>query len=244
MNLNIAICDDDIQTAARLHEILEYYEIRYEHNLNIKLFDSGHALSDAYTEKGIFDLIFLGVEMHDMNGIDLAEDIRNMGDRDVNIIFISRYPEYMQRSFMVHPFYYMRKPIAQNQIFDIMSQLIKEALSSKKYIGFIDTFGDDTALLTKDIIYITIYDSSSKELLFHTAAEDVYARGTIRDWENKLLDLGFIKCRRDTLVNITAIHKITGSEIILTDSQRIPISYNTRQRLKKKYSNKIIEVRA
>ena len=42
--------------------------------------------------------------------LSISEKVKKI-DPHVFIIFVSNYPEYMQDSFRIHPFYYLIKPL-------------------------------------------------------------------------------------------------------------------------------------
>ena len=52
------------------------------------------------------------MEMPGRNGIETAQEIRNLPDRNVLIAFITSFPEYMQDSFDVQASQYLTKPIS------------------------------------------------------------------------------------------------------------------------------------
>lgn len=105
-------------------------------DFQISLFTSGEQLLSHYREVGdTFNILILDVEMGGMNGIQTAKEIRNMKFLDVQIMFLTSYPEYMVESFDVITFQYLIKPI-QPQVFE--EKMIKlcqyfQALD-KKYV--------------------------------------------------------------------------------------------------------------
>ena len=72
------------------------------------------------------------MEMPGRNGIETAEEIRRIPDRNVLIAFITSYPEYMQDSFDVQASQYFTKPIS----YGLFEQKLKKMLS---YIGELET---------------------------------------------------------------------------------------------------------
>ena len=66
------------------------------------------------------------------NGIETAEEIRKIPDRNVIIAFITSYPEYMQDSFDVQASQYLTKPIS----YELFEQKLEKMLA---YIGELET---------------------------------------------------------------------------------------------------------
>ena len=112
MYFKTAICDDNITEINILTNYLKQYEIEYDIEFKTDLYSSADALIEKYISVGMYDLLFLDVEMPGKNGLDAASIIRQRGDRDVRIIFVSNYPEYMQDSFNVQAFHYLSKPLS------------------------------------------------------------------------------------------------------------------------------------
>ena len=86
--------------------------------------DSRLLLSD-YVQPGTFHILFLDVEMPEPNGIAAAQRIRNLPDRDVRIVFVSSYPQYMKESFNVQTFQYLTKPYALKELQSVILHAVK-----------------------------------------------------------------------------------------------------------------------
>ena len=106
MKLNIAICDDENYILTHTTSLIDIYQFQHlDTNLSVDCYTSGEALLKAYTQSRQYHIILLDIEMTGLNGIETARKIRNEIDRNVIIVFISSYPEYMQESFSVHPYF-------------------------------------------------------------------------------------------------------------------------------------------
>ena len=127
MNIRkIAICDDDRKTQDLLYVACESYYKEKNQKILIKNFDTGEELL-AFNQK--FDYILLDVEMSDLNGIEVAEKIRET-DIDTMIVIISGYPKYKNRAYSAHVFDYIDKPVNKSRIFRLFDEL--ERYLSKK----------------------------------------------------------------------------------------------------------------
>ena len=61
------------------------------------------------------DLVFLDIEMPDMDGIRLSERIRDMRPR-TDIVFVTGYPQFAVDSWAVHPAGYLLKPVTREAL--------------------------------------------------------------------------------------------------------------------------------
>ncbi|MEG1313567.1 MAG: response regulator, partial [Bacilli bacterium] len=95
--LRVAICDDlltDLENASKMVDNLLYsLNIEYE----IEKYSNGRALLNS---KISFDLILLDIEMDEINGIDVAREIRKYNN-DSKIIFITNSTNYLQIGYTV-----------------------------------------------------------------------------------------------------------------------------------------------
>jgi len=93
-------------------------------NLNIvgEYLNSNQALKNIFLDNP--DVVFLDVEMPVMNGIELAEKIQECG-KNIQIVFISAYPQYALNAFKVNAVNYILKPITKEQIDITTERLLK-----------------------------------------------------------------------------------------------------------------------
>ena len=108
--INIAICDDDVAMTATIEKML--YVIAKEQNIKISsaVFFDGSTLVANIRQGVCYDLIYLDIEMHNVNGINAAELIRNM-EIPALIIYVSSYEKYLKELFSTEPFRFLSKPI-------------------------------------------------------------------------------------------------------------------------------------
>lgn len=59
--LNIAICDDDIQTTGRMDMLLQEIAKRNFMDVEIEVFWNGESLADAVAQGTYFDMIYLDI---------------------------------------------------------------------------------------------------------------------------------------------------------------------------------------
>ena len=75
--IKIAICDDDDFICNQLKNILIDIEDIYLEKLDIKIFHSGIELDHSIQHRGGYDIIFLDIEMEQMNGVEVGKKLRN-----------------------------------------------------------------------------------------------------------------------------------------------------------------------
>lgn len=70
------------------------------------------------------DVAFIDIELPGMNGIELAESIKNFNE-DIQIVFTTAYEEYAVNAFRVNAIDYLLKPITEQQINRTTQRLLK-----------------------------------------------------------------------------------------------------------------------
>ena len=88
--LNIAICDDETKFLEKLHrDLIEMQDSDNEFVINE--FDSGEELVKNYHAND-YDIIFLDIEMKELNGMDTASFIRKLGQhRTKRLLKLKKY---------------------------------------------------------------------------------------------------------------------------------------------------------
>ena len=76
--LRIALCDDDLAFIHELHQKIVKccQEVNCDENISITEFSDSVYLSRTISSGNSFDLLFVNIEMPQLNGLELAEHIR------------------------------------------------------------------------------------------------------------------------------------------------------------------------
>ena len=96
--LNIAICDDDIQTTGRMDMLLQEIAKRNFMDVEIEVFWNGVESCGCGCTGTYFDMIYLDIEMDKEDGISAAKRIRTY-DKNALIIYVTSH-EIICRSLL------------------------------------------------------------------------------------------------------------------------------------------------
>lgn len=116
--LHILLCDDDAiftETLKRLIEAQPEFNRRY---MQIECVHDPNALKKAAVQKA--DMIFLDIDMGDVNGIALARQMRTIR-KDAVLIFVTNYGEYAAEGYEVSAFRFLPKLSAGRKIAGLFS---------------------------------------------------------------------------------------------------------------------------
>lgn len=215
----IGICDDESDIRIYLKSIIEKYYQNHEINYEIYLYEDAEKL--VYS-KDKHDILFLDMEMNDMNGIEVGQLIRKT-DFDTNIIVVSGHDKYMKNAYHIHPFDYLIKPLKEVDLFNCLDEL-EQSLKYKYPQNFISlkTSEGNIQLNVDDIVYIT-YENRKTNII--TNKEIIYSSINLRDLYPLLSSFDFIACHRAYIVNMRYVYRLKQNEIILSYKNiSIPVS--------------------
>lgn len=240
MLLRIAICDDEIKDTEHIRSFLEQYEMQYDIDFEVTVFNLPEDMLGSYLASGTFHLAFLDVEMPKMNGIKLAEELRALNDKELKIIFVSNYPRYMQDSFPVHPVNYLTKPLTYHDFTKVIGQVLKEMEASHIYKTLIKTDGGEEFINIYDILYMKTVKSRKDMLTFYMKDHFFETVGILKHWEEELKPYHFVSPHRGILLNLNFIHFLKEDTIILHDGTVLPLSRRKSRELHKLLSRQLI----
>lgn len=171
--------------------------------------------------------------MSGMNGIELANEIRNKNTVS-KIIFLTTSPEYAVESYEVNAFYYVLKPIENVKLISLLEKACADIFEQKeKYI-----IVKSQACLTKIYLHCIQYvDVMERNIFFHLkSSEIIKSPCSISQIESELLtDKRFVKTHRSYIVNMDYIKNIAPIGITTFSNATIPIARTAYKDVKQKY---------
>ena len=194
-----------------------------------------------FLENNTADVIFLDINMPDMNGISLGKIITKMYP-DMKIVFITAYKDYAVDAFEIKAFDYLLKPYSESRIKNLLKSLInikneKTILIKNNNLKKI-TVNIDERLYVISLNDIDYIEASEKETLIFSNQKKYVSRIKISKWEDMLKENNFYRCHRSFIVNldkITEIEQWFNSSWILkikNYTTAIPVSRNNIKELK------------
>lgn len=240
MILNIAVCDDDKKILDLTEELLNKYTFSKDSvYLQFNTFENPDRLLMQLKSGEKYNVFLLDVEMPGMNGIELAKKLSNEIHEETYTVFISNYPEYMQESFSVHPFYYMQKPVTEEKLFSILDEIALKIKENRRSFLLVSDEEIEYPIDINDIVYIETKGRGSRKCKFHLFDKSIDARGNISEWSEKLKDFSFMECHRGIIVNISHIHYIHEHKIFLDNGENIPLSRRNEKLIKDEFINQV-----
>lgn len=209
MKYSFAVVDDEKEQTDAVCEMLKRYFKETKGEYSVSVFHDGAELLTDY--KPLYDVIFLDIEMEQINGMKTAKRIRKTDERTA-IVFITRLARLAIGGYEVSALDFIVKPVE----YDAFSYKMKKILShvDKSKAVFFSIKQDDRIdfLNEDDITYIEVIDHS---VVYHTVKGDYREWGTLKNAERQLTEGKFAYCNRCYIVNLRYVTKIEGDSVVV-----------------------------
>ncbi|PYY25306.1 LytR/AlgR family response regulator transcription factor [Paenibacillus illinoisensis] len=240
---NVAICDDEEKQRELVKAMLISLSLKTNIDFQVTLFPSGEELISHYKTVGdTFHILIMDVEMNGMNGIQAAKEIRMLKFLNVQIMFLTSYPEYMVESFDVVTFQYLIKPIQTHIFEEKMIKLCQYLRSMDKKFVLIKSAYEELLLKYDDILWIEVIKSLTikNKLNFVTTESTHESKGIISNYADALKDHGFLQIHRSIIINLMHVQKFSGSQVVMLNGAELPIGRSKVKEVKDAYTKYMI----
>lgn len=230
--INIAICDDDIETTGRIDSALCSIAKKNFVPAEMEVFWDGKHLVNAVEGGTRFDIIFLDIEMGEVDGITTARKIREV-DKNALIIYVTSHENYMQETFSVRPFRFLVKPVDENQMSDCFVAAYEEVSSADNYFRY-----SYQRLSHKILIHNILYFESKKRKVYIVTEKEIFELyGKLNDIEKSLKasKASFLRIHQSFLINYKHIDGLAYDFVIMDNGKRISISEDRRRLISEQY---------
>jgi two-component system LytT family response regulator len=194
--------------------------------------DSIEALT--FLAKNEMDIVFLDIDMPNLDGMQLSELIRN---KETQIIFCTAYSEYAVESYDKEALDYLLKPIAYERFCKAVDKAQKahSELSKPDQIDTHKKSGTSNKLFLKsgprihqvdtgEVLYI---EKKGHYVVFHTPKGELLSRMNMNDLISILPPDNFIRIHRSFVVAIDKIDTIEKQMVVIS-GKKIPIGESYR----------------
>ncbi len=209
----IAICDDDTAISSYIESFVKPESVNHGLRADVEVFSDGSTLLKDMKKGNRFNLIFLDIEMKEMDGIVAAREIRKF-DNTVIIIYVSSYDNYLKDLFEVEPFRFISKPIEPERLTKCFSDACQRLLDTSTFFQY--TFNKEIYKVPlNDIAY---FESHNRSIyIYFKDGTHSYYYGKLNDVEKELKTskLLFLRIHQSYYVNYTYVSKMNFSYVTL-----------------------------
>lgn len=229
--IRIAIVDDILEICSQLERFFQSIAKQRGIEIETEPYPNGERFCSALKKGEVFDLIFLDIELQSMNGVEVAEYIRQTLDDELQqIVFISAQKQYSLELHRFHPLDFLVKEIQEEDVERVLVRFLK--LSGMWNETFECKVGHDmTKIKIRDIRYLTITNRVVIVMQSNHRKTEYY--GTLETaYKEQLQKQGFLFVHKQFIVNPAFIEIYEYDKVILNDGMVIPIGSSRRKEVR------------
>lgn len=215
--MNIAICDDEIFETEHLEQLINTYALQRDYDLHCRRFTSG---AELLTQEEKFDLYFLDYKMGAMNGVELAQALKEKFHRSVTVCFLTNYEAAALEVInnRVYADGFLKKPVDPVLLYDKLEQFYRASFSGrlelKKGKGY-------QTVYTQDVLYI---EADGKRSIFHFDDHAESYNYLLTKLETDVLhNVCFYRIHRSFIVNLQYVARYDSKHVTLIDGTILPL---------------------
>ena len=231
--LKIALLDDD-KTALLISKgaIESFFQ---EKNIAISLDAFSSPVNFlAMAKEENYRLVFLDIDMPELNGLEVGEQIKAINPQ-TDIIYLSQREDLVFDTLKLHPFGFIRKSKIIQDFANVLELFVNTALTTNSENKKI-TISSKTETISADIDSIMYIEGNRNYQTFYLKDGSTFdARVLMGDLEIKLKEHGFIRVHKGYLVNFLFIRTIGVNEVTLTNNKILPMSNKRKDSIMEEY---------
>ncbi len=226
--MRIAICDDEKQICELLKDKIEKYYFSNDMDFSIQIFESGESVLES--DLNAIDILFLDVDMPGKNGMETAKEIRKQ-NKEMLIVFLTAYSEFVFESFKVDAFRYLIKPVKNQELLETLDAVCDKFSETEDVVTF--QFQNEMFRIKySDIIYI---EGMRDKIWIYCKDRTCRWRGTMKNLKEMLENKDFFQVHRSYIINMNKIKKYNSQKITLEGGYEVPISKYRLNKFKEEY---------
>lgn len=233
--LKIAICDDDKALCRQLKSILNKISENINEFFEISVFYTGEELCDILLSKKSFNVIFLDIELCEINGVEVGKKIREeLNDELTQIVYISAKDSYAMELFDIRPLNFLVKPLKKEKIESVLKTARKVLGSNNQYFEYkIGNVNFNVSI--SDVLY---FESSGRKVKIILKDDEKEYYGKLSEVEKKLKNSDFFSIHKSYLINYNYVIEYTYEYVKMSNNEILGISQNNRKAVREKLLQK------
>lgn len=221
--LKIAVCDDENTFHRIMSKVLNDYLDERGIEYTLDTFSSGNELFSDKIDISSYSIIFLDINMEELDGIRTAVRLRSISKK-IFIVFVTAFVKYSLEGYKVNAVRYLIK--GSNNFNQTVYECMNAILSQMEYDSHLISFDfkeKKKEIHADDIIFI---ESRLHKVSFHIkeGREKIYTKSeTLDSVENKLKGYSFLRIHKSYLVNLKHVKTVRSYILIMDDGEELPI---------------------
>jgi DNA-binding LytR/AlgR family response regulator len=226
--ISIAICDDDKKICSQIEDIIVAYSKKRQLKIDLSVFYGSKSLLKFLNNGNSFDLIYLDIELKNIDGVEIGRHIRKtLKCFHTEIVYISG-DCYSSHLFNIPPLNFMPKPINPSIVIDD----IEFALERVKSVGGCFKYQKGYDIYSIPINEILYFESQNRKIKIVSVHQVDFFYGKLSDVVFSVSKYQFIHIHRSYLINSIHVSIVRYNEVVLSNGITLPISRSKRINLR------------
>lgn len=229
--LRIAVCDDHNSICSQVED----FAINTCNGLGIQcevdVYYDGGSLCTAIENGELYELIFLDIEMRNVNGVEVGMKIREeYNNQLMQIVYISGKKKYAMELFRIRPFDFLIKPLNKENI----EKVINKFLKTTNFWSEIFTYKKGHCSVKVKIKDIKYLESVGRKIILHLNDRKEVFYGVLEEVYTESLQKYdfFLFIHKSYIVNYDYVYSSEYSRLFLSDGEELPISQPKRKEIR------------
>lgn len=219
--IRVAIVDDDVIIQNKLKQYIKEYEKEKKEKFYISIYSDAFDIVEQYN--GLYDIIFMDIQMDKMDGLTAAERIRDV-DKNVIIIFVTNMSGYAIQGYKVDALSYVVKPIVYVDFVQQLDKAVNRIALSKSAFLLVTV---NSEIIRLDITKICYMESIEHKVYIHLEDETISIYNSLSNLEQLVKNFHFARCNSCFLVSLKHVESIEkdcvivgGDELVISRSKK------------------------
>lgn len=229
--MKIAVCDDEKFYREKINTLLQKYLSDHQLDSVIDIFCSGKEFLSQSSNAVKYDVVFMDINMEEMDGIETAMRIRAFCS-NTYLVFVTAFIKYALDGYKVNAVRYIMKDTLDAAIPECMDAILQKMQFRQISFSFIE---GKKRLYTDNLLFV---ESKKHKSVFYYQEEQltkyqIYEK--LDQMEKELENFGFLRIHKSYLVNMRHIRKISNYIAELSTGEELPIPRIRYQEVKQKF---------
>lgn len=211
--IKIAIIDDDKSFINLLRKKVEDYCEESKLPCQIAAFSNPQLFYYELAEEEHYDICFMDIEMPGINGIQLAERLREY-DKNTFLVFVTSYFEFAAHGYSLKAFDFIQKSLLDEKLSLVLNGIMLEIKRTENRFYCIETDMRLQRIEYREIIYLY---KSNKNTVIVSIKDEIQVRKPLQTVFQELNSEEFIWVERGYIINLEHIMGMNGRDIRLRD---------------------------
>lgn len=220
--MDIAICDDCEFDALLARDIIKKSLKDIHVAANIVCYNCAEDVkSKLFEHKESLDILILDIDMPEVSGMELAEELRT-NNMNLIIIFLTNHEEFVFKAIEFQPFRYIRKIRIEAEMPLAILSAVKVIESKRDKQIILNTDDGEMKVMLSEIMY---FETEKRKIAVHLQnGKKLFVNKKISEVQKMVNKENFIMIHRCCVVNADYIRNISDSIVILDNNEKLIVS--------------------